>query len=73
MARIAAPWGPTGSRPVAILSRSDLNPSRVWTIKQALALLAQGYSVPHVAQVTGYDRRWVAAHATRVLRTPVQH
>lgn len=39
---------------MAITSPEDLHPGRVWTIKQALALLTQGYSVDHVVQVTGY-------------------
>ncbi len=64
--------GPTGSGPVATTSSSDLSPGRVWTIKQTLHLLAQGYPVVHVAQVTGYDRRWVAAHAIRIPRTSIQ-
>jgi len=55
---------------VAITSSEDLRPGRVWTIKQALALLTQGYSVDHVVQVTGYTRCWVAAHAVRLTTPP---
>jgi len=58
--------------PVAITSPKDLHPGRGWTIKQALALLTQGYSVDHAVQVTGYTRCWVAAHAVR-LTTPPDH
>ncbi|NHC44973.1 hypothetical protein [Motilibacter aurantiacus] len=36
-------------------------PKAEWSPEQAIALLQQGYSVPHVATRTGYDERWLAA------------
>jgi len=56
MAGPAAGGRPGRFGPVAITSPEDLHPGRVWTIKQALALLTQGYPVDHVVQVTGYTR-----------------
>jgi len=32
-----------------------------WTTEQAVDLLEQGYGVDRVAELTGFDRRWVAA------------
>lgn len=32
-----------------------------WSSEQAVDLLGQGYSVEKVAELTGFDRRWVAA------------
>lgn len=40
-------------------------PSGDWTPEQARELLDQGYSVDRVAELTGYDRRWVAAQTGR--------
>ncbi len=36
-----------------------------WTTEQAVDLLEQGYGVDRVAQLTGFDRRWVAAQRRR--------
>jgi len=32
-----------------------------WTTEQAVDLLEQGYGVDRVVELTGFDRRWVAA------------
>jgi len=36
-----------------------------WTAEQAVDLLEQGYGVDRVAELTGFDRRWVAAQRRR--------
>jgi len=39
------------------------------TAAQALDLLAQGYRVARVAEVTGFDHRWVRFQAARMAHT----
>ncbi len=46
--------------------RSGLDETGSWTGAQALDLLAQGYSVARVVQVTGFDHRWVRFQAARM-------
>jgi len=36
-----------------------------WTAEQAVDVLEQGYGVDRVAELTGFDRRWVAAQRRR--------
>lgn len=42
---------------------------RGWTPSQAVDLLAQGYSIDRVTDLTGYDRRWVTAQYRRLRRS----
>jgi len=48
--------------------RSVLDEADGWTATQALDLLAQGYSVARVVEVSGFDHRWVRFQAARMAR-----
>lgn len=48
--------------------RSGIDEAGGWTAAQALDLLAQGYSVARVVEVTGFDHRWVRFQAARMPR-----
>lgn len=49
-----------------VVRRSGIDEAGGWTAAQALDLLAQGYSVARVVQVTGFDHRWVRFQAVRI-------
>jgi len=49
-----------------VVRRSGVDEAGGWTTAQALDLLAQGYSVARVVQVTGFDHRWVRFQAARM-------
>lgn len=51
--------------------RSVRDPPSGWSSAQAVALLAQGYSVNRVVEVTGFDRKWVRLQAARLAGSDV--
>jgi hypothetical protein len=52
---------PNQGRSAGEVSKRVFDPGTGWTLGEARALFAQGYSAAHVTKVTGYPERMVTA------------
>jgi hypothetical protein len=50
---------PTQGRSAGEVTRRVFDPGTGWSLDEARALLAQGYSPAHVSRVTGYPERMI--------------
>jgi hypothetical protein len=62
-ARLPATPSTSRSGPVTVRSMSD--PRDGWTLEQALDLVAQGYTLAHVEELTGWHAKQLEAQLRR--------
>jgi hypothetical protein len=54
---------PNDSRSAGAVTKRVFDPGTGWTLPEARELLQQGYSVEHVARVTGFPAAMISAGA----------
>ncbi len=59
--RARLPAIPSTSKSGPVTVRSMSNPRNGWTLEQAVALVAQGYTPTHVEQLTGWHAKQLEA------------
>lgn len=60
--RARLPAFPSTSKSGPVTIRSMSSPRNGWTLEQALALVAQGYTPAHVERLTGWHAKQLEAH-----------
>ena len=67
--RVRLPGTPSTTKSGPVTVRFISNPRDGWTLEQALALVAQGYTPAHVEQLTGWNAKQLEAQL-RLRRHP---